>query len=193
MQSFRPCPSGAPSVWVTDGTGERLFDLVRELSFGADAPVYAEILATRIPAPDAAISAGYPDAIRVEAVRRAYPAGEGPDCDEDLRFLAYRAFGNEPFWNLSVSVDGALLSVLGEDPSLRFTTLEADSLGGGVHTIRARAATADGDRLLVRLEAGRCVDSMSGARFSLRARVEVGTRVLRGCALHGDAELPAPQ
>jgi len=106
---------------------------------------------------------------------------------------ALRAFGNEPFWNVTLSeADGILYSRLGEEP-IAFP-YQPPSHPGGDATTRSFGPLRDDSgehQIEIRIAEEDCQDTMADAVHPLRATVTVDGEELTGCARHLDD--PAPK
>ena len=95
------------------------------------------------------------------------------DLTQDLR-----AVGTEPFWAVEMTKAGLTFS----GPDRPNST--APNTGPAVHEGEASwtGTTADGKALKVTLTAGPCSDGMSEREYPLKAKVELGDELFRGCA-----------
>ena len=95
------------------------------------------------------------------------------DLTQDLR-----AVGTEPFWAVEMTKAGLTFS----GPDRPNST--APNTGPAVHEGEASwtGTTADGKALKVTLTAGPCSDGMSEREYPLKAKVELGDEMFRGCA-----------
>ena len=106
------------------------------------------------------------------------PSAKRAAGQEQVPLLAWRAFGNEPFW--SVRVDGdALVFSTPDDPSGRtFAGTHALQPDGGVHY-----AGKDGDTAFsLDIARGECSDGMSDNVYALTAEFRYGDMDYKGCA-----------
>ena len=101
-QSFEPCGDDE-ALWIVPNAELRA--AYEALSHEPYAPVFVELRGELGPAPESGFGAEYDEQLEVFEVMRAAPATEGHGCTEDLSGIAFRASGNEPFWNLLVSRD----------------------------------------------------------------------------------------
>lgn len=149
-------------------------DLVREVPEG-------ELFAVVRARPD---TAGGAAEVSVEEV--LYVAREGFGCDAPWERFAFRAFGNEPFWSLTITADSLTLVRWGMEDRI----WQAPAPTGSADSLTWRAAGPDGSPLTVELRRGPCRDTMAGSYFGWRAAVALGEQILSGCALEG-ARTPA--
>ncbi|MBJ7573924.1 hypothetical protein [Luteimonas sp. MC1828] len=110
----------------------------------------------------------------------------GADADQGLPD-AFVVSTNEPFWNARVESGHVVLN--GPDVSDRRFTVAGEENSSDARAVRARDDA--GRTIEVRIAAGRCEDSMSGAVFPYRGSVAVeGGAAASGCAR--PAGMPAP-
>jgi putative lipoprotein len=176
VRSFRPCGSD-DALWAIDPQGV-LWEVRDELVPSSEPyeEVFAVVAGRTGPAPTEGFGAEYPGRIDIDEV--LYVAWEGFGCDTDLSGFDYRAYGNEPFWNVELSAAGLRLNRLGSE-SQAWPAVQEHTIENGVHF---EAAEPPIELTLVR---GPCRDSMSGAYFGTSARLVLGAEELRGCALPG--------
>ncbi|MCC6077077.1 COG3650 family protein [Pseudomonas sp. GCM10022188] len=125
------------------------------------------------------------DADGLFAVTRLYRLqAEGPGCaNPAFKRLIVRAGGHEPEWLVSVSARGMVLERPGSAP-LALPYVE-ESLPDGSLSF---SSEANDQRIELWLAPTRCVDSMSGARSHLQARLTLnGEAPLAGCGALGGA------
>jgi putative lipoprotein len=176
VRSFRPCGSDE-ALWAIDPQGV-LWQVHNELAPGSEPyeEVFAVVAGRPGPAPTEGFGAEYPGRLDIDEV--LYVAREGFGCDTDLSGFDYRAYGNEPFWNVELSAAGLRLNRLGSAAQtwadVREQTIERD--------VRYEA---DGPPIELTLVREPCRDSMSGAYFAMSARLVLDEEELRGCALPG--------
>jgi uncharacterized membrane protein len=123
------------------------------------------------PAP-AADAAATPPAAPVPAAP-ADPVLNNIDLTQDIR-----AVGTEPFWAVEMTKAGLTFSA----PDRPNAT--APNTGPAMHEGEASwtGTTADGKALKVTLTAGPCSDGMSEREYPLKAKVELGGEMFKGCA-----------
>ena len=92
----------------------------------------------------------------------------------------FRAFGNEPFWNVRLNDQGLVLQQLGQ-PTIALPYIE-EQLGNGQYYISSKA---DHQELQLWISPERCTDSMTGAWHALSARLQWQGETLIGCAYKG--------
>lgn len=109
---------------------------------------------------------------------------EGHGCaDSGLASRLIGAQGNEPGWWVQVSARGLVFERQGEE-RMALPYLEEQLPDGGL----SLSSEADGQQLELWLTPGLCQDSMSGALYHLRARLQIdGQPPLQGCASFGAA------
>jgi putative lipoprotein len=176
VRSFRPCGSDE-ALWAIDPQGV-LWEIHNEL-VPRNEPyeeVFAVVAGRMGPAPTEGFGAEYPGRIDIDEV--LYVAREGFGCDTDLSGFDYRAYGNEPFWNVEVSYGGLRLNRLGSE-SQTWPTVQEHTIENGVRY------EGDGPPFMLTLVREPCRDSMSGAYFGVSARLVLDAEELRGCALPG--------
>lgn len=102
------------------------------------------------------------------------PYIEGPDL---------RAFGNEPFWNVTVSsTEGIVYGRLGEE-NITFPYEAASESRNGTQLTFGPVKSASGEHEIeIRVETGECEDTMADVVHPMRAMVTVDGEVLSGCA-----------
>jgi uncharacterized membrane protein len=180
-RSFTECGSGREG-WVVDGTGGDLVEVYRQLTAEPYESLFVEVRGRWGPAPRDGFGADYVEQIEVLELRHA--ARESKGCDEDLQGIAYVASGNEPFWRLEVRATGMLFSVLGRFDRLEFPPPVVRDDAGATRFTSDREGE-DPDRIEIVITERRCVDSMSGSRFSYAAVVHAAGSTFEGCALAG--------
>jgi len=183
-RSFKLC-GAEESIWVEDRTGTDLWGLYRRLASYLNRPVYMEVTGDMKEAPAGGFGAHFPRQILIRTVRNA--SVESAGCFAKPARYAFRATGNEPFWNVEISRSGLAFSELGLEERILFPysppTFFAEQIiyRGQVRGQKTRT-------LVVRLEEKPCQDSMADATFSHTATVEIDDRTLDGCARVGDEE-----
>lgn len=178
-RTFAPCAKGGP-LWVVDGTNGDLPEVYDGLAIQPYEPVFVEVRALLIPEPGSGFAADYEGQIRVLELYRA--AREGPACGEDLRGVAFRAIGVEPFWRLDITPEGLELRRLGSENRSFQVEVTSESATELVWS----GLGEDGSGLEAAIRPRRCVDPMSGSVFPLTAKVTVDGTTLTGCAMAGD-------
>jgi putative lipoprotein len=176
VRSFRPCGS-EEALWAIDRQGV-LWESHNELVPRREPyeEVFAVVAGRMGPAPTEGFGAEYPGRLDLDEV--LYVAWEGFGCDTDWSGFDYRAYGNEPFWNVEVSPAGLRLNRLGSE-SRTWADVRERALENGVRY------EGDGPPIELTLVREPCRDSMSGAYFGMSARLVLGAEELRGCALPG--------
>jgi uncharacterized membrane protein len=116
------------------------------------------------------------------------PIVAGVDPDQALPD-AFVVSTNEPFWNARVESGDVVLN--GPDVSDRRFTVAGEESTSDARAVRARDDA--GRTIEVRIAAGPCEDSMSGAVFPYRGSVAVeGGAAASGCARSADMPPPVP-
>jgi uncharacterized membrane protein len=179
--AFHRCGDPEP-VAVGDETGSEAATIVEELGYGS-----GRVLATVLLYGD-----------RLTQVRYATP--EGPGCRDMLPRATLWAAGNEPFWSLRLDGEGARWITPEDMDGVVYEQVRWRRQGEGVWSVWAYPAVegveADPDApapgegtpdpgFTMFLEAQRCLDTMSGARFPFTVRVEREGRGYDGCAVEG--------
>ncbi len=167
-------------AWVTDRTGE-LWDIYERLAGDSYEQVFVEVRGLVAPPVMRGVGSAYPHHIVVTEVRRA--ASEGYGCEEDLRGVEFRAFGTEPFWDLTISEKGMRFFEL--SGSLRQFPYVRPNVSDGRWVYYSARDGSDDDWIIVILDEERCADDMSGAHFSFSAHVILGEQHYRGCGREG--------
>jgi uncharacterized membrane protein len=106
---------------------------------------------------------------------------EGFGCRLVLDGVLFIASGNEPFWRLRIGEDGISMRSMEAPDERRF----------GAPQMRREAERVvfegehRGSAIRVTLDRRRCIDTMSGARYSWAASVDLDGKQLTGCAAEG--------
>ncbi|KPK79205.1 MAG: hypothetical protein AMS25_13520 [Gemmatimonas sp. SM23_52] len=176
VRSFRPCGS-EDALWAIDPKG-KLWEMHDELVPHREPyeEVFAVVAGRMGAPPTEGFGADYPGRLEIDEV--LYVAWEGFGCDTDWSGFDYRAYGNEPFWNVEVSAGVLRLNRLGSE-SRTWTDVQKHTIENGVRF------EGDGPPIELTLVREPCRDSMSGAYFGMSARLVLGAEELRGCALPG--------
>ena len=182
VRSFRPCGSDQES-WVLDRTGGDLWEVYRKLTNMPYQPIYVEVRGITGPALRDGFGAEYGNQLTIMELRRA--GAETRGCEEPLGGFDFRASGNEPFWNVIISKDAVVFSELGNPPLAFPYAPPRISADKSIYS----SETAEGS-LLVTIDEGRCIDSMSGEHLSFAAKVVLNGRAYSGCGREGWRESP---
>ena len=177
LRYFEACDTRR-RAWLIDRTGGDLADTYHRMALENDQPIFFELLATPVLAPETGPGADFEASISVDAVLRAEREGFG--CEEPLDDFFFRAFGNEPSWRMQARSDGLLLSTLGEDAT-GFVDYKTERVGESVRISAGNEQTS----LEALLTSERCADPMSGSIYAYAAVVRVGDASYRGCAVEG--------
>ncbi|YCH20615.1 hypothetical protein M1D96_16030 [Pseudomonas sp. D1-3] len=124
---------------------------------------------------------GADGAMQVGRVYRLQPEGHGCD-DPNFKRTLVRAAGQEPFWSVTVSNQGMVLSGPDREP-LALPYMEEQLPEGRINL----TSEANGERVELWLAPQRCVDSMSGAVQHMSAQLRLNGKLMRGCAAFGGA------
>lgn len=179
VRSFRPCGE-TRELWLLP-TPELL---EAALELGPGAPVYVELRGEVRPPPATGFGASYPAQLVVHELLRAAPANETRGCAEDLHGVAFRAAGNEPFWNAEIASGRLRIRRLGEAPIDRPVGSPRASPRGWSYRPPEDADPAEAFRL--ELERGPCTDTMVGTRTGWTATLTFDGARLRGCGWAGE-------
>ncbi|MDI1251695.1 hypothetical protein [Thermomonas sp.] len=126
--------------------------------------------------PDVVAQPVEPTAPVATSIAPAPKRAPGPEAAGSLQI--FRAFGNEPFWNVNV-----------QGGQLTFTTPE-DQQGTVLQGVRAAtgnggmdiSGSQDGNSFLLRVRTGNCSDGMSDNQYSMTSAFRMGDAVYTGCA-----------
>ncbi len=105
--------------------------------------------------------------------------------DARLNGVDFRAVGNEPGWHLEIREEGEaaaaidLVTMYGEH-YYSFPGARREAVPEAAGRLRYTAALGK-HRLVVMLEQGECIDTMSGERFATRVEVRLDHEIYRGC------------
>jgi uncharacterized membrane protein len=168
-----PCGQATP-VTLRDETGGRLAEAYGQLASEQTGEMWAELRA----ATDA-------NGITAREVVRASPVGEGDPCASLPAAGEIRAFGNEPFWAITVTATGIELREPDAPDPLVFP-LPAPTDNGTSRTWTTELPGPPARRLQLVVGPARCKDGMSGAWYALAAEAVVDGRALAGCATRGE-------
>ena len=102
------------------------------------------------------------------------PYFEGPDL---------RAFGNEPFWNVTISsTEGIVYGRLGEENIAFPYEAASESSNGTQYVFGPLKSDAGEHEIEIRFQTGECQDTMADIVHPMRATVILDGEVLSGCA-----------
>lgn len=191
VRAFTPC-GDAEAAWVSDSTGA-LWKLYREMASRPYQPLYAELQGVRAPPPGDGFGSEYTWMLTVEhwlhlavdtvdCVRKAGGATPAPGMEG----LEYRAFGNEPFWSVSISPGEIAFQELGSG-ELLFPHAPSEQTGD-VRIYRARTQTPAAHEIRIEIRKTDCSDTMADAVYGYAADVLLDGRAYRGCARRGGGE-----
>ena len=177
-RSFKNCDRDREG-WVINEAGDEVVEIYESLTSEPYQEMFVEVRGEWEPAPADGFGAGYPEAFRITELVRAEREGFG--CRRDLGGFLYVAAGNEPGWSLEMRADGLTMKSMTSPDGIDFPPAEILSEDGRI------IFNAGAQEAVVRavLERKRCVDSMSGARYSFTAIVDVNGQQFNGCALRG--------
>lgn len=106
------------------------------------------------------------------------PMAKRPAGQENVPLLAWRAFGNEPFWNVRVDGDTLAFTTPDDQSGRTFSGTHALRPDGGVHY-----EGKDGDTAFsLDIAKGECSDGMSDNVYELTAEFRYGDMDYKGCA-----------
>lgn len=108
-----------------------------------------------------------------------------PDCEQEGQAPVlqdnWRAFGNEPFWNVRIASDGIVFDRLGDLPR-RYPARPPESSAGRRSWVVDSPDGNTRSRLEVTITDRPCSDSMADRRYDQSAEVTIGGQSLHGCA-----------
>jgi uncharacterized membrane protein/heat shock protein HslJ len=180
VRSFTPCGKKV-DYWVVDRTGGELWRIYQRLTHKPYQPIYVEVRGHLGPPPSEGFGADFVRQLSVFELRRAGIETRG--CAEDLGGIAFRASGNEPFWNVNISENGIVFSQLGQ-PKIAFPYAPPD-ISDTKRVYRSSTKEGPPHRIKIALHEKRCIDSMSGEHFSFAAQASLDGRKYAGCAREG--------
>jgi uncharacterized membrane protein len=106
------------------------------------------------------------------------PMAKRPAGQENVPLLAWRAFGNEPFWNVRVDGETLVFTTPDDQSGRTFAGTHAMQPDGGVHY-----EGKDGDTAFsLDIAKGECSDGMSDNVYELTAEFRYGDMDYKGCA-----------
>ena len=177
-RSFTNCARDREG-WVINEVGDEVVEIYESLTSEPYQELFVEVRGEWEQAPADGFGADYPEALRVTELIRA--ENEGFGCRRELDEFLYIASGNEPGWNLEIRADGLTMKSIDSPDGIEFPPTEILS-----EDSRIVFDSGSGElEIKVVLERKRCVDSMSGARYSFAATVEMNGKRYKGCALQG--------
>ena len=114
-----------------------------------------------------------------------------PACSPPyMEGLALRAFGNEPFWNVTIA-DSIVYGRLGEE-DISFPNAESDYAEGDSVLVLGPLRDRTGEHEIeIRISFVDCQDTMADMVHPMRARVIIDGEELSGCARMLDSKPPA--
>ena len=177
-RSFRTC-DGEREAWVINKAGDELVHVYDELTSEPYQEMFVEVRGEWQEAPADGFGADYPEALRIMELIRA--ENEGFGCDLQLDGVLFVANGNEPFWRLHIRPDGLSMWSMNSPGEMRFPPPDIVREEGRI-AVNANVPDVPVHVVLTRK---RCVDTMSGARYSFAATVDVNGQQYQGCALQG--------
>lgn len=183
-RSFKLC-GAEEGIWVEDRTDADLWGLYRRLSSYPNRPLYMEVTGELKEAPQGGFGSHFQQQILITGVRNA--SAESAGCFAEPDPFAFRASGNEPFWNVVISKRGLAFSELGQEGKILFPYSTPTFFGEQI-IYRSQIRGQVPRTLVVRLEEQPCSDSMADATFGFTAKVKIDDRELDGCAREGEEE-----
>lgn len=182
-RSFKLC-GAEESIWVEDRTDGDVWTLYRRLSGYPNRPLFMEVRGEILAAPAGGFGTHYSQQILIHAVRNA--SAESAGCFAEPEPFAFRATGNEPFWNVEISKRGLVFSQMGEDRIL-FPYSQPTFFGEQI-IYRSQVRGQEPKAFVVRLTEESCSDTMADATFSFKATVQIDDLSLEGCAREGEEQ-----
>jgi uncharacterized membrane protein len=119
--------------------------------------------------------------LRVRETRFAASFHEGSRCDRPRPMLDVEAFGNEPYWHLTLDGPQLVLERAEAPLELAFVA-DTPVVQGALTNVLARRDEGRVRELLLGLLHEGCRDGMSDAWYPYRAEVRFGKLALHGCA-----------
>lgn len=184
-RSFKLC-GAEESLWVEDRTAADLWGLYRHLASYPNRPVFMEVTGDVLEAPAGGFGAHFQQQILIRQVRNASVESAGCFAEPAPPF-AFRATGNEPFWNVEISRRGLAFAEMDQDPRILFPYSPPTFFGEQI-IYRSQIRGHEPRTIVVRLEERSCSDSMADATFSHSITVKIDDRTLIGCAREGEEE-----
>ena len=177
-RSFTSCDRDREG-WVISEVGDEMVGIYESLTSEPYQEMFVEVRGEWEQAPADGFGADYAEAIRITELIRAEREGFG--CRRKLDGFFYIASGNEPGWNLEIRADGLKMKAMSSPEGIDFPSAEIlhedDQIIFNSSTQQVAISAV--------LERKRCVDSMSGARYSFAATVDMNGKQYKGCALQG--------
>jgi uncharacterized membrane protein len=178
-RSFTECDTGR-EAWVFNESGDELTAVYEELTAAPYQPMFVEVRGMWEDVPTDGFGADYGAALRIVEFLRA--ENEGFGCRLDLDGVLFVASGNEPFWRLQVREDGISLRSMDVPEEVEFGAPETSEYAD---LVTYHSSNSRGTEIRITLQQGRCVDTMSGARYAWTASVDIDGKRLTGCAAEG--------
>ena len=172
--TITPCNESA-SLAIDDRTRGTLASVRAEVAQAEDVGLFVELRGERTGS-----------VLAATAVLRALPLGEGDPCRHVAKPGEVRAYGNEPFWAVSVTDS----RIEWQEPDLESPLVfpaplpRADATGARWWTSELPGSPPR--RIEVTVTWGPCSDGMSGAWHELSAHAIIDGRSLEGCAFEGE-------
>jgi len=115
----------------------------------------------------------------------------GLACTMSLEGPAIRAFGNEPFWNVTIPVGDSIVYGRMGEADISFPYDASDYVEGDSALILGPLRASSGEHEIeVRIAAGDCQDTMADVVHPMRALVVFDGEELSGCARYMVPEKP---
>jgi uncharacterized membrane protein len=92
--------------------------------------------------------------------------------------ITYRAFGNEPFWSVTISDLGLRFDSPADSAGVRFPVVQSVTQGDTLHWV----SKSDRGSIDVRIWPGTCSDGMSDNHWALSSAVRLNETAYAGCA-----------
>lgn len=107
----------------------------------------------------------------------------GLACTMSIEGPAIRAFGNEPFWNVTIPVGDSIVYGRMGEVDISFPYEASDFVeGDSALIVGPLRDSSDEHELEVRITAVDCQDTMADVVHPMRARVVIDGEELSGCA-----------
>jgi len=107
----------------------------------------------------------------------------GLACTMSFEWPTIRAFGNEPFWNVTIPVGDSIVYGRMGEADISFPYVASDvTEGDSVLVLGPLRDSSDEHEIEVRITAGDCQDTMADIVHPMRALVVIDGEDLSGCA-----------
>lgn len=184
VRSFTPCGQEDRAIWVVDETDGLLRSLYNELAAGNAGAMYVEFRGTMGEAPPEQSARGYEGQVTIRTLVRADPPSESRGCQDLRPGVDFRAWGNEPFWNIEMG-PRTIVFRQPDEPSMLIFPPAVPDLQKNSMVFTSTSMRDAKLKIRITLEPQPCRDSMSGAYSTWTATVELLGKTYRGCAVQG--------